>query len=104
AEFNPREHPRVCVIRNLLGPDPTRPLAVLTDFNWYVFDSAVSPDGTYYAVEGLSGPPGKLVRSIHLFEVGTGKRIWTIPSQQPPDNLGGGVGFDPTGEVLSLNL
>src|SRR5208337_4032082 len=61
-------------------------------------------DGTYYVVEGLSGTPEKKVRSIHLYEVATGKRVWTIPSQQPADDLAGGVGFDPTGTVLAVRL
>ncbi|HKM52952.1 MAG TPA: hypothetical protein VJY33_06035, partial [Isosphaeraceae bacterium] len=104
SDFPWRKYPRVSVIRDLLGSDPSRRLAVLTDINIYVNCSDVSPDGTYYVVEGLSGTPEKKVRSIHLYEVATGKRVWTIPSQQPADDLAGGVGFDPTGTVLAVRL
>ena len=105
GEFDPREYPRVCVIRNLLGPAPTQPLAVISDFNLYVNSGEISPDGAYYVVEGSSGSREKWVRSIHLFEVATGKRIWTLPSQKPTRDLGAGlVGFDPTGKVLALSL
>ncbi len=98
------KHPTVCVIRNLLEQGPARPLAVITDFNLYVHSSGVTPDGAYCAVEGLSGTWKKLVRSVSLFEMASGKRVWTIPSQQPPDSLFGFVGFDPTGKILEVQL
>jgi hypothetical protein len=44
------------------------------------------------------------VAVVHLYEITTGRRIWSIPSQQPPDDLGALLGFDPTGKVLALGL
>jgi serine/threonine protein kinase/WD40 repeat protein len=105
AEFDAREHPRVCVIRNLLGPDPKDPLGVITDFNLYINSGEISPDGSYYVVEGSTGSREDWVRSIRLFEVATGRRIWTIPSRTTSRDLGAGVvGFDPTGKVVALSL
>jgi serine/threonine protein kinase/WD40 repeat protein len=102
--YDRRKYPLVCVIRDLLAPDPRRPLAVIDDFNLYVHVHMISPDGRHYAVEGLSGSGGEKTRSIHVYEVDTGKRIWTIPSQQPPNDLGAAVQFDPTGKVLAVRL
>ncbi len=101
---DPEVHPTVCVIRSLLEQGPARPLAVITDFNLYVHSSGVTPDGAYCAVEGLSGTRKKVVRSVSLFEMATGKRVWTIPSQQPPDDKFGGVWFGPTGKILAVLL
>ena len=102
--FNPHEFPRVCVIRNLFGSNPTHPLAVIEDFNWYVNGSCISADGSYYAVQGLSGSSGTLVRSIRLYEGINGKHLWTIPSQRSADDLGGTMLFDVPGRLLGVNL
>jgi hypothetical protein len=90
------------VIRNLLGPEPLKPLAVIEDFNLYVSAAAVSPDGVYFVVEGLSGTAEERVRSIRVYKGTSGEPYWTIPSQQPPDDRGSFVGFDPSGRYLCV--
>src|SRR5207249_3577392 len=59
--FGPRGrgHPRLCRLRDLLRDDPLRSLVERPDFNARVLDAIVSPDGSYFVVEGLGGADGK---------------------------------------------
>ena len=92
------------MIRELQGPDTTRPIAEIEDFNLHVLTAAVSRDGSCIAIEGLSGPPEAAARSIAVYEGTTGRWLWPVPSQQTSADLGAGVGFDPTGRLLAVRL
>jgi WD40 repeat protein len=97
---SPRQHPRVCRIRDLLGPEPKKPLAEIRDCNWAVYHGCCSPDGKYYALEGRAGSPGKFTRVANLYEGLTGKKLGALPSQRPIKADGAFFFFDPTGTVL----
>jgi hypothetical protein len=100
GHFPPKDFPRVFAIRELTVPDAARTLTVIEDFNAHIHDAVLSADGTFLAVEGLSTVEGKPVRSVRIYDAVSGTLHWPIPSQQPTDNQGSHLCFDPTGRVL----
>jgi hypothetical protein len=103
SDAHPRAYPRVARLRNLLGPDPLRPIAEIRDYNWGVQNHAVAPDGTTIILTGLGGRKGHLVRSTSAYASTDGRKLWTIPSDVPPSDWSVAFHFDPTGRVLSLD-
>jgi hypothetical protein len=97
---DPRQHPRVCRIRNLLGPEPLKPLAEVRDCNYGVYRAACSPDGKYYAVEGLAGSPGRFTRIANLYDGLTGKKLGPLPTEHPIQTDQASFWFDLTGSIL----
>jgi hypothetical protein len=79
---HPKEHPRVCRLRDLLGPEPTKPFAEVRDFNWHVFEAAASSDGRCFVVEGLKvDDAGRHILS-KAFDGLTGREMWSIGSSR----------------------
>ena len=95
------KYPRVCWVRDLLGPHPNRPVAEIRDCNLHVFRSECSPDGKYYVIEGLAGTRGNVTRVANLYEGSTGKKLGPLPTQKPVRFDGASFSFDPTGGVLN---
>ena len=103
SRTNPEEHPRVCRVRDLLGPDPLAPLVEITDYNWYAYDLLAPSDGSYFIAEGLSGPGGKR-RSMTVYEGLTGKPLMVIPSgRRPVSSVSSVLDLDPKGILLSVS-
>jgi serine/threonine protein kinase/WD40 repeat protein len=103
APFSPYsavKYPRVCRLRNLLGPEPLKPLVEFRDCNLHVFAADCSPDGKYYVIEGLGGSPSKKDRISKLYEGATGKLLGLLPDQKPADYQQAYFQFDPLGKVL----
>jgi hypothetical protein len=98
---DPRKYPRICRVRNLLGPDPRAVIRELREFNLHVFHSAVSNDGRHLVVEGLGGPPGAQPERIaRLYDAPTGRLIARIPTTLPPTVDNAFFRFDPSGSAL----
>jgi len=102
AEFDSTKYPRVCRIRDLLGPEPLNPVAEIRDCNVHVFHAACSPDGKYYVVEGLGGAKGKVTRIAILYEGPSGKKLGTLPTHSAPNRHSAWFNFDPTGTILNF--
>jgi hypothetical protein len=66
-----------------------------------VFFSDCSPDGKYFAIEGLKGSLDKPARVANLYEGATGKKLGELPTQSPASWDSGWFTFDPTGTVLN---
>jgi WD40 repeat protein len=98
---DPVEHPRVCRIRELFGPDKTRLIKEIKDFNLSVFGARNPRDGSYFAVDGLEGKPGAWNRKIKAFDGLTGKEIFSIDSTWKRDSEKG-VETDPSGRYLTI--
>jgi serine/threonine protein kinase/WD40 repeat protein len=98
---HPVKYPRVYRVRNLLGADPLKPLAEIRDCNLAVFHSECSQRGEYFAIEGLAGPRTKPVRVANLYEGPSGKKLGSLPTQNPADRQYAAFNFDQTASVLN---
>lgn len=101
SDPSPREHPPVCRIRDLLGPDPRKPVAEIRDFNGRVFTAVAPLDGRHFVVEGLHVQGAERMRMIKCFDALTGQKLWTLPST----NKGkwGTLVCDATGRLLTFH-
>jgi WD40 repeat protein len=90
--------PRVCRLRNLLGPDQARLLVEVKDLNATVFFSGASGDGKYFAVQGMQDGPGGKRFLLKVLD-GGGKELWS--RQVSMGNAGGRLVIDPSEEVLA---
>jgi hypothetical protein len=100
----PTEYPRLCVLRDLMGPTQVTPMKVITDFHLYVQDIEAAPGGTHFVVHGKSGtgtaPPRHLVR---LYDT-AGEFVRDLSgNDSPADRAGDLLVFDPTGKLLVLD-
>lgn len=97
--------PGVIRIRNLLGPDPLKPLAEIADLA-SVRVAAVGRDGAIYVAEGFgvgTGPGGTAGAPGHVvngYSGKTGRRLWSVPSTRPTV-IEGDLRLDPGGSVLA---
>jgi WD40 repeat protein len=98
---HPKENPRVCVIRNLFGPMPTKPHTESAAFNWDVRLAAASAHESCFLVEGSELVGGKPARFIKAFDAATGNLLWANESKVPP-HLGSGLNMDSTGEFVGV--
>lgn len=98
SDAPPRQHPRVCRIRDLLASDPTASIAEIRDFNWHVFGIAAAPDGSYFVIDGRGGSYGEH-RLLKVFDP-TGKQLLDIPSR-PVESHFASLAIDPVGNLLA---
>jgi len=100
---NPDTTPRVCRVRDLLGPEPLKPLVEIKDFPLTAVAILVTPDGTKVVVEGLETRSGKMPgRAIKVFDSLTGTERWSLRSDFVLDSHRIGV-VDPTGRFLAMH-
>ena len=98
---NPKDHPRVCRVRDLLAAEPIKALSEIRDFSWHVYLAQVSPDGRHLVVEGLGGQLEDPKRLCKLFELATGRELAVIPSPLSIKQDAAWFRFDPTGSVMT---
>lgn len=79
SDAPPKNHPRVCRIRDLLSIDARKPIAENDEFNWRVFTARAPHDGRTFIAEGLRVRGGERTVMIKSFDGLTGKELWTIP-------------------------
>lgn len=98
---HPIDHPRVIRLRDLLGPEPLKPLTEIEDFNWHGHGSVMSRDGRIVVVEGINSSGGKITRIINAYEVPNGKKLWSMTTRRDP--LRNAVlSLDPAGNFLAF--
>jgi serine/threonine protein kinase/WD40 repeat protein len=94
------QYPRVCVLRNLLGPKPAEPVKVISDFNWSVKEIEAAPDGMCFVIDGVAGPDQsnrmRLVRAYNS----SGAFLTDLPTQMSAGDPSNDFRFDPTGKQL----
>src|SRR4029079_7495641 len=96
----PAQYPRVCVLRDLLGPKPKEPVRVITEMNWSILEIEASPDGTYFLVDGLGGPGrSALKRCLRAYRT-DGTLLIELPAHRPVGEGSARFPFDPTGRLL----
>jgi WD40 repeat protein len=99
---HPSEHPRVCVLRNLLGPKPTEPLKAIDDFNWYVQDIEASPEGAYFGIGGTTGFESPHRRPLLRIYNASGAFLLEGFPQMPRDQPQPIPRFDSSGKLVAL--
>jgi WD40 repeat protein len=96
----PATYPRVCVLRNLLGAEPTKRVQTITELNWFVGFIAASPDGSHFLMEGIGGTDQhNLERHVRAYRT-DGTFVAKFRTTVPVDGGSGWFAFDPTGRLL----
>jgi serine/threonine protein kinase/WD40 repeat protein len=98
-----RRYPRSCAIYGLLGQNPMQPLRRFREPNLALRNIALSPDGKTLVLDGISGLPEEGTRSMTAHDLASGERKWGFPLQLPSD-VPSWIGFDPTGEFVSVTI
>ena len=98
---NPEKTPRVCRIRDLLGPEPIKPLFEIKDFPMSVAEILVTPDGKRVAIEGFTVARPNPPRTIKLFDSLTGEERWALSSEFVVDHHRI-QSFDTSGQFLLM--
>lgn len=96
-----RGRPEVC-LRNLLGPDPTQPVAHLTVFNRTPLGGLGTPDGCSFLVEGVHVGLEETHQALVALDSATGRVRWSIPA--PEVTRCARLLLDPGGQVLLWGL
>lgn len=97
---DPKKHPRVCRIRNLLTSEQASPIAEIHDFNWHVFNAVAPTDGLRFVVEGAHFDGKKGQMKVKCFNSSTGEDLWTVLSTRTNGSYG--MPVDATGRFLVL--
>jgi WD40 repeat protein/tRNA A-37 threonylcarbamoyl transferase component Bud32 len=92
--------PRVGRLRNLLGPQPARPIVEVTEFNRHFLDAVAAPDGSCFLAEGVHEGPDGRHRTIKALDGLTGAARWSIPSTRSA--LSADLALDPAGRFLAV--
>jgi serine/threonine protein kinase/WD40 repeat protein len=95
-------NPRVVRVRNLLGPEPLKPVTEVTDLELAVDGTHMTRDAKYLVCSGFTGPRGQTKHLLNGYEAATGKRLWSVPVTAPPNSVY--VGLDPTSSTLCFSL
>jgi eukaryotic-like serine/threonine-protein kinase len=100
GEYPPAKYPRICVLRNLLGERPTEPIKVVDELTRHIYTINPSPDGKYFAVDGLCEGDNKRRKVLLLNAKGT--ILQTFTSTRTCND--GEVSFDVSGSILAAHL
>jgi serine/threonine protein kinase/WD40 repeat protein len=104
---DPARYPRHAAIYDLLGPNPTRPIRILREFNLYLRAAALSSDGKTLVLDGFAGTNMKAsVRSVAAFDLASGRRLWSHRPRVPlaKDSALGDLELDRTGKYVAVCL
>jgi hypothetical protein len=76
SDVQPREHPGVFRLRNLLATNATEPIREIRDFNLGALNIGASGDGRYFAIEGFGSEGTNRVHSILAIAADSGRVVW----------------------------
>jgi WD40 repeat protein len=96
-------YPRVCRIRNLLGPEPLRPLVELREFNRQVHGIVAVLGGRYFIVDGSHDAHDDQYSTAKAVDGTTGQEVWSIRSGSH-DKHNGTLAIDGTGERVIVGI
>ena len=100
---DPRGHPRVVRVRDLLGADPTAPVITIRDYGIRIAFLAITSDSRRILLDGVVARNGELVREVNLYDVDTGGLIWSKPSGLDPSADPTPL-LDPSGQLVQVSL
>jgi hypothetical protein len=96
--FDPDRFPRVVHIRDLLGPDPTRPVARLPDYQ-RINASVTSPDGRMFVLSMIREGPDSTRHVVTAIDSRTGEALWS--REQWKKGRNGVLVMDPGGSYVA---
>lgn len=99
AGWPPRDHPNVARIRNLLAPEPLKPISEITELE-AVEGDALTPDGRFLVLGGFTGPRGHIKHLVNNYEIATRKRLWSQEVDLPDPLHSQALRLDPPGALL----
>jgi WD40 repeat protein len=102
SEYDPKDHPRVYRLYNLLGRSPLRPLKEIGDHDWRCFGIVAPADGRFLLAYGTGVKDGRHVRSFIAYDGRTGETLWSLPPDPDPRGHEFLFTIDPTGTFLVL--
>jgi hypothetical protein len=91
--------PRVCRLRNLLGPTPLKPLATIADFNRQLLTVVAAHDSHLFIAEGIANTGNGQRRIIKAYEAVTGRERWSLASTRT--ELSPTIVLEPGGRMLA---
>ncbi len=74
---------QVCRLRNLMAADPLAAIQEIKDFNLRVLDAAVSANGRFFVIEGMSRINGELSRKLLVMDASSGTAVWESRVARP---------------------
>ena len=96
-------HPRICPIRELMMPNRSRKIALIREFNEYVYNAVAALEGRMFLVEGYhNGEDGKR-RTVHALDTLSGEKRWSMPSKRWRDDSASYLPVDPTGRWVAVD-
>jgi WD40 repeat protein len=101
SNFPSQRYPRVCRLRDLLAPDPRKPLTTLKDFNHRILSAAATRDGRFFVVEGVRNEPAGQAQALLVLDSATAAVRWSLGMPEPTKTAW--HLFDPTGELLGFD-
>jgi serine/threonine protein kinase/WD40 repeat protein len=102
SDSSGRTSPRLCRVRNLLGPEPLKPLVELKDFAETADEVLLAPDGQTAVVEGKArGDAGATTRVIKAIDPLNGGERWSLRSKLVRQAQRIGL-IDPASRVLTM--
>jgi serine/threonine protein kinase/WD40 repeat protein len=101
GNFPYQEHPRVCRVRDLLGPDREKEFAAIKDFKRDAGIRAIAPDASCFVLVGIPDANEPLQRVIGAFDTNPGtKTLLSLPVTVDGMEHHPGIAIDPTGKLL----
>jgi hypothetical protein len=100
ASQHPRDHPRVCRVRDLFG-DPKDPLVQIKEFNRRCGSPVAADDGHLFAMVGHSGVERTERLKLLVFNGLTGEEVWSMPLDVKKGESG--LSLDRAGQFLTIN-
>ena len=94
-------NPKLCVLRNLLGPRPDAAVKVISDFSHTVKEIEASPDGACFVIEGVGGSASADHRRLVRVYKYDGTFLTEFSTQRAPRESSTRFLFDPAGTLLA---
>jgi len=96
---DPKGHPRVCRLREILSSDHPTLIAEITDFSDHVKEVEAPPDGRCFVVEGKSVFGDENSAIMKCFDGRTGRELWSRDLRREECGV---LAIDAAGELLSF--
>lgn len=99
-----QQHSRVVRAYDLLSPNSTKAVAEITEFKRNAWVLAVSPDASYFLVEGIPDPTDPKAHTLSALRFPSGVPLLQLSVRVPRPHDYVGITIDPTGKLLRMAI